>query len=438
MKKILGIGLLTSTVLMVACGAQPPTEQVGQPAAAGQTATLADDQVEIRVAWWGSQLRHDRTVEVIDMFMAQYPHIVVSPHFFDSSGYWTVMNTLVAADDVWDVFQMGGNFPEFINVIQPLNDLIERGYIDITNAEPALIEATTSAGQIVGISNGVNSHGVAWDPALFDAAGVPHPHEDWTWETFTDTAMAITEALGIWGSSQFTNDFANLTLFVTQSGYNFFDPATHSTTLGFDDPSIIAAYHTMRRDLVQAGAMPDPGDEMLITDIEGDPIVVGQAAMTWVASNQFVALANAADRELRLINLPRRFAGGESGMGVNSSQMFSIAHNSPHQEAAAQFISFFQNSVEANQILLGERGIPIMSQVREVLQAEADWAVAETYRLIDIAGRLDSGHGNPIESPHNREIEDYNALLIEQVIFNMITPEVAAQRLFDFAQNILG
>ena len=31
------------------------------------TAT-AEDQVELRMTWWGSQRRHDRTIEVIEMF----------------------------------------------------------------------------------------------------------------------------------------------------------------------------------------------------------------------------------------------------------------------------------------------------------------------------------------------------------------------------------
>ena len=441
MKKVLSLGASAFVLTMLTGCGSPDTPVLETPegqVTGADTTLVTDEQVEISVAWWGSQERHDRTVEVINMFMDQYPHINVTYQFFDSAGYWTVMNTNVAANDVWDVFQMGGNFPQFMDIILPLNDLIDRGYIDISNAEQSIIEATSADDLIVGISNGVNTHAVAWDPAMFDAAGAPHPHEDWTWADFEEAAMLITENLGVWGSSQFANDFTNLTLWATQSGYNFFDPETFSTSLGIPDSSILVGYYEMRSRLVIAGAMPDPGDEMVITDIEGDPIVTGDAAMTWVASNQFVALATAAGRPLQLAPLPRVIPGGESGMGVNSSQMFSVWNGTSHQEAAAQFVSFFQNSVEANQILLGERGVPIMSHVRDALTVDLDPIVAQTYYIIDIAGRLDTGFGNPIESPHNPEIESHHNLLMEQVIFGIITPEQAAQQLFDFATSILS
>ena len=34
-------------------------------------------QVELRVAWWGSQDRHDRTIKAIELFQKKYPNIKV-------------------------------------------------------------------------------------------------------------------------------------------------------------------------------------------------------------------------------------------------------------------------------------------------------------------------------------------------------------------------
>jgi len=421
-KKLLLVWLVAFTALLAACN---NSDNGGD-----------DEQVTLRMAWWGSQMRHDATIEVINLFMEQNPDIYIEAEFFDPDGYWTAMNTRVASDDVWDIFQMGGNFQQYIDNILDLTPFIEDGTIDITNTNEAFLNTTNFEGKQVGISNGVNANGIAFDPAMFDAVGLPHPNEHWTWADFSNAALTIHENLAIYGSSALS-DFIALTIVATQAGANFFDPATNSQTLGFDDPAILVPFFEMRRDLVQAGAFPDSGRLATITDIEGDLLVTGEAAMTWVASNQFVVVASAANRPLELAPLPRLAPGGESGMGLTSSQMFSISSASNHPEAAARFINFFQNDEAANSILLGERGVPIMSHIRDLLEGYADENLTKVYDFVGLAGQLDTGLGNPLESPNNAEIRDQFEFLLEQVIFGQITPEEAAQQTFEFAREVL-
>ncbi|MCL1948228.1 MAG: extracellular solute-binding protein [Turicibacter sp.] len=418
---------------------------LGVAAAALATTSLAacgqgagnDGDVVLRMAWWGSQTRHDATVAVIEMFEEQHPGITIEYEFFAPDGYWTAMNTRVASDDVWDIFQMGGNFQQYMDQILDLSPFINDGTIDVSRTNDSFLDTTRFEGKQVGISNGVNANGIAIDPAMFAAAGVAIPTEDWTWDDFTAAALQIHNRLGVYGSSALS-DFIATTILITQSGANFFDPATNSTTLGFDDPSKLVPYFEMRRDLVQAGAFPDSGTLATITDIEGDLLVTGEAAMTWVASNQFPTVANAAGRDLLLLPLPRLSRAGDSGMGLTSSQMFSISSSSDHPEEAAKFISFFQNDEEANRILNGERGVPIMSHIRELLQQGADANLIAVYDFVDLAGRLDTRSGNPLESPNNAEIRDNFELLLERVVLGQLTPEEAAQQTFDFAEQVLA
>lgn len=406
-------------------------------AACGNESGGSSDQTTLRMAWWGSQTRHDATMEVIEMFMEQNPDIYIEAEFFDPDGYWTAMNTRVASNDVWDIFQMGGNFQAYIDEILDLQPFIASGAIDVSDTNDSFLDTTRFEGKMVGISNGVNANGIAYDPALFAEAGVATPDEDWTWADFEAAAMQIHSNLGIYGSSALS-DFIATTIMVTQAGYNFFDPETNSTTLGFSDPSVLVPYFQMRADLVQAGAFPDSGTLATITDIEGDLLVRGEAAMTWVASNQFPTVANAAGRSLGLAPLPRMVRGGESGMGLVSSQMFSISSNTEHADEAARFLNFFHNDMEANLVLNGERGVPIMSNIRETLQAAGDENLNTVYNFVDLAGRLDTRSGNPLESPNNAEIRDNFELLLEQVIFGQITAQEAAQRTFDFAEEVLA
>ena len=236
----------------------------------------------------------------------------------------------------------------------------------------SFIAITTLEGQTIGLSSGTNAPGVAYDPALFAAAGVPEPEFNWTWDQFEAAAVKIQEELGILGVALTRNDeFWILTTVVPQydTGESLFlEP--YRTELNYDDDTYVIEYLKMVYRLTKAGAYPTPAQMAEIRDVEGNPIVRGEAAMAWVYSNQFVALSEAAGRPLKLISLPRRTSDGPLSQTIMSSQMFCLAKNSKQKEAAAQFLNFFANSIEANEILQGERGVPIMRHVREALAAD--------------------------------------------------------------------
>lgn len=442
-KNVLKLAVIATIAIfmLAACGGGGSGDG---PSAAG----VADgsEDVTIGIAWWGSQLRHDRTSEVIAMFMDLHPNITVQYEFFDSAGYWTALDTRVAANDVWDLFQLGSNYPEYRDHILPLNPFIG-SVIDISNTTQEFIDITTSAGgYIVGLSNGVNAQGIAYDPAMFEAAGVPLPHMNWTWAEFESAAIAISNALGHWGFGNWgQNEGILMTQFIRQQGYELYHE-TDARALGIEDPSSMVGYFQMRYNMVQAGASPDPGQAMLITDIEGDPVALGNAAMTYVASNQFVALNNAAqavdpNRQLRMMVLPGH-PGGYAASNVVNSQMFSMSTTDceGRQQAAAMFLDFFANSVEANNILQAERGIPIMGQVRDALEATADEAVASTFAFISLVSQLsdDGAMGHIIGNPRQAEIEDHINHQVERVVMGLVTPEQAAQDMFDFAMFIVS
>ncbi|HBG02214.1 MAG TPA: ABC transporter substrate-binding protein, partial [Firmicutes bacterium] len=306
----------------------------------------------LRIMWWGSQVRHDRTLAIIDMFTEQ-TGIEIEPEFYGFDDYISKLNILIAANDAPDIMQMGGNFPTYIDHIEPINKYIEEGIIDISNTDPSFIAITTLEGSTIGLSSGTNAPAVAYDPALFEAAGVPEPEFNWTWDEFEAAALKVQEELGILGVALTRNDeFWILTTVVPQydTGESLFlEP--YRRELNYDDDKYVSDYLKMVYRLTKAGAYPTPAQMAEIRDIEGNPIVRGEAAMAWVYSNQFVALSQAAGRPLKLVSLPRRTSDGPLSQTIMSSQMFCLAKNSKQKEAAAQFLNFFANSIEANEIL---------------------------------------------------------------------------------------
>lgn len=430
---------LTTAVVMAAsltaCGGQK-VETNTQMADSGKESAASGEQITLRMAWWGSQTRHDATNKVIEMYEEQNPNVHIEAEFYDFDSYFTKLDTLVAADDVWDIFQMGGNFPKYINSIEPMDSYIEAGTIDVSDTTENFLATTRdNDGTQVGISIGTNTYGIAYDPAMFAEAGLAEPSDNWTWDEWKADCLAITEKLGIYGSSKMDNFIAGVTQRASQAEKdgNFFKKTNDG--LEFTDTATFASYMQMIKDLTDAGSYPDAGAIKEIKDIEGDYLVTEDAAMTWVSSNQIASIVNAAGREIKIAPVPRITKDGSYGMGVQSSQQLCMAKSSKNKEEAAKFINYFVNDIEANKVLNGERGVPIMSKVRDVVMEQADDSSKMIYDFVDKIGNFPKEDCNVISPDPKTEIEDQYKLLIEKVQYGDVTPEDAARQLVEFAES---
>ena len=66
-------------------------EAEAAPAAEGEPVTL-------RMAWWGSQTRHDRTIAVIELYEKLHPNVDIEYEPMDFDGYFNKLATLVASN----------------------------------------------------------------------------------------------------------------------------------------------------------------------------------------------------------------------------------------------------------------------------------------------------------------------------------------------------
>ena len=431
MKKALSIIMVLILVLSISACSTPKTNpqannEPTKPATENGTNTPEPKKIDMRIMWWGSQTRHDRTLAVIDLYTKKNPHVTFQPEFMGSNDYWQKLNTLVAANDVPDVFQIGNNFLTYYSAIEPLDEYTKNGLIDVSDTNENFLSTTRINGELLGISLETNSLAMLYDPAIFDQAGVPYPTTDWTWEEFEQACYTIKEKTGLYGSSQLNDFFIGGIISIPQYGTNETFYNADVTGLGYKDDQFFANYLKLKYDLTKAGAYPTPGELAEIKDIEGDLIVTGKAAMAWVHSNQLVAVMNAANRPLAITVPPKRTKDGPSGLCIRSSQAMSIYNKSQYKEEAAKFISFFVNDVEANLILDGERGVPIMGKVRSALAEKADTVTRQMYEFVDLAGKLAS-NPPPVEPAAQIEIQDIITRVNEQVIFDQITPLEGAQ-----------
>lgn len=415
------------------------------PAMAMQDEAMAEGEpIELRMIWWGSQNRHDRTIKAIEMYEAENPNVDIVYEFVGWGDYWTTTATQAAGGNLPDLMQHDyARLEEYVarDLLLPLDGFVESGTIDLSDVPAASIQGGRIGGTLYGINLGNNSFAVVIDADAFAKAGIEIPPQDWTWQDFENIALELHDKLGIWGAGPEMYSPNWWRAAYMGHGESIF--AADGTRLGYTDDQPFIDLLSMVKRLQEAGAAPSQDEDVArFRDAgpENSPIVTGESAMAYYWSNQIVAIQSAAgeDRNLILHTLPRP-EGGQSTNFLKPSMFWSITKHAKHPVEAAKFINWFTNSVEANNILLAERGVPIAAHVQQGLQPLLGKPQQVMFDFVSLV-ETDS---SPIDPPDPAGWGDVNANVylpevIDPVLFGVITPEEGATILREQGDQILA
>jgi multiple sugar transport system substrate-binding protein len=401
--------------------------------------------VELRVAWWGSQDRHTRTIKAIELFQKKYPTVKVTYEFAGWNDYWTKMTTQAAGRNLPDVMQQDYAYiTEWSSrgLLAPLDDYVKSGTIDTRDVAEAAIRGGVVNGKLVGVNLGSNSQCWMLDVDAFKKAGVELPPPNWTWADFERTAMALHSKLGMWGmGSQAADNQIWGALYLSAGQWRY---TADGSKIGYESDKPLVDHFNMLLRLQKAGALIPRADELAshnqATSVELTPLVSRKAAMAYFWSNQVVAVWKAAgeDRNLVLHPLPR-VAGGKSANFMKPSQFFSVTTHAKHPKEAAMFIDFVTNSIEANEVLLAERGVPISGKVQKALVPKLGRSQAEMFAYLDRLTK-DVQPIPPPDPPGHTDIVKnvYDPQVIDPVLYGRLAPDKGAGLLRDEANAILA
>ncbi|MYH65665.1 MAG: extracellular solute-binding protein [Chloroflexi bacterium] len=93
----------------------------------------AQDQTVVRISWWGSQNRHDRTIAAIELYEELNPDIDIVYEFQGWGDHWTKLSTQAAGGELPDIMQHDyARIEEWVanGLLMPLDGYIESGVID--------------------------------------------------------------------------------------------------------------------------------------------------------------------------------------------------------------------------------------------------------------------------------------------------------------------
>ena len=357
----------------------------GAESASPSSSADPNEKIELRMAWWGNQVRNERTLEVIKMFEAKNPNIKITGEFADFDGHFQKMATQSSGNSLPDILQMDYIYlAEYVDkgLLADLNPYVDSGVLNFADVDDQFISGGRLNDKLYAVSLGANALTLAYDPAMFAKAGVPELKPGYTWQDFVDTAYALKDKLGkdVWINPLYSDsqEFKHL---LRQKGAWLYND--EGTALGYDDDKYFIDFWTNWEKMRKDGISPPAELTANISDLKDQLIVSGKSPFLPMHSNEIVALTELAKRPIKLMVYPTD-PDGEMGHYIKPSQFFSVSSTSKHAEAAAKFIDFFTNDVEANKVLGAERGVPISTKVRDELYQTLPESSKLSFDYIDL------------------------------------------------------
>lgn len=424
--------ILTSTIF-TGCGKQSESKKTLADTEKAKTtekispekSTDEKEPVTIRIAWWGSQSRHDYTLELLDMYTELNPNITFEPEYTGWDEYWQKLSYQSAANGLPDIMQTVVGRPE-------TNPLARNGLfadlapfvgneLDLSQVSDSLISTGEVDGTLYGASLSSNALAVIYDPAILESAGVDIPEFGYTWDDFEAMCQQINDKLGIYGTGDIETQNILYNYYPRQFDEHFF--AQEGSDLGISD-EVFQNYIAMKLDLQTKGLMPTPSEITQAKGIEDLPIVHGKAAFSWKWAPNLGTLESAAGRTLGLLPLPGPNA--EKAQYVKAGMHFSVAKSSAVKKEAAKFMNWFINDVEANKVINADRGVPASAAVRTAMKPNLGEAQQKIFDFVDFVGNNSAPQDLPAPEGANEVIQIVKDLE-GRVLFEVITPEEATE-----------
>jgi multiple sugar transport system substrate-binding protein len=220
--------------------------------------------------------------------------------------------------------------------------------------------------------------------------------------------------------------------------------AKDGKSLGYTDDALFAAYLNRLLVLIKDGVVPTKAEAQSTfgeanANVQLLPIVTAKSPMEFMWSNQAVAVATAAGpgRNFALIHMPRLKKGGPASNYLKPSMFFSVSSQGKNQEAAARFISFFTNDLDANKLLMAERGVPIAAKVRSTLSPMLPATTQEVFAYVARVAKDGSPTPPPDPVGHTEIINNVYRPTFDKVMYGAMGVEEAVKLLREQATAIL-
>lgn len=430
---IAGLMAVLMTMSLAACGSSAGSSDAsgtGSAATGDNSAAQAasGDKVTLSLCWWGNQTRNDVTKKAVDLYMEQNPNVEIKVEFTDWSGYWDKLSAMAAGGNLPDIIQMDYSYLQQYQQSGQLADLSQ--FIDTSKIADSVIDSGSIDGTCYALSLGSNAPMMVYDKEIVEQAGVELP-EQLTIEELYDIGQTIYEKTGV--KTYYDGGINMMQVIARTQGSHLFDELAAGTKTASETHFA----NVDKFNKAESAISPDLLAEKNPDVVETKPIIDGTTWNDLSYSNQYISIANTAGRDLGITMYPTTSDATTQPMFLKPSQFFSIAETSQNKEEAAKFLDWFTNSVECNNILLAERGIPVNSDVAEAIKPNVDENSQKVFDYIAEVSKI----ATPIDDPDpsgKGEVEAQAKTIVENLRYGDTDAAGAAEEFVTTSQKILS
>ncbi|MCH4031520.1 MAG: ABC transporter substrate-binding protein [Lachnospiraceae bacterium] len=451
--KTAAISVLLAGSLLAGCGSVAAGTSTTAGSTAAQTANASttaaasgsEKAMTLTVAWWGNQVRTDRTTEILNMYSEKHPNVSFDVQPSSWSDYFTKISTAVASQNEPDVLQLGYNsyLPQYASngALLDLQPYVDSGALDVSSIDQSILDSGTIDGKLVAICAGVNVPAMMYNKTLTDSLGITIK-DQMTIDEFEEVCRQIYEKSGVRTDLAYGNSESMMQYIMRGEGMeNMFADGK----LSADDSSAFVPFFKIYEDGLKEGWMLDAATyaELTLNSVEQSPLIYFSSPETesWCAcnwSNQLTAFKKSAPEGMDIAYTTWPASDPKKADYLHPSQYFSCGAHSKNPDEAVAVLNYIINDVDANKVLLAERGIPAASTVANAISSDLSEENQAEIKFIQDVVTPNSSTITPIGPTQSSEVFKAADTLVEQVLYGQTSAEDASAQFFMQASSILG
>lgn len=403
---------------------------------AGSTASAAE--ANMRLFWFGSPSRAERTLTVARLFEKANPGVKILGEV-GGNDYWSKLTTMLAGGNAPDIFQLvPSRYADYAGrgAMRPLDNYLGK-VIRIDRLMPDVMKLGLVDGKTAGAPLSINAFALLYDTEAFKQTGLAPPGRDTTWDDFARLCTDMTKAIGkkdVWAIGNAARYSYALEAFLVQRGKQLY---REDGQIGFDAADATDWYGYWESLAAKGGCVSAEVQALDKIQIDSNPMSTGHAVMAIAFSNMLVGYQALRQNPVGLAVLPVAEKGGPSGLFYKAGQQFGIANNAKDPELAARFLDFFLNDLEAGKALGVERGMPINLDVRAAVVPTLNEVEKRSFDYVESIADI-AGDYPPQVPVGAAELEErVYRTIADRLAFGQLTAAEAGQELVSQANAIL-
>ncbi len=384
----------------------------------------------LNVAWWGGQGRNANFEAALDLYETANG-VTIETQTNGFSDHVTSMSTAGASGDLPEMFMLQssymGNFIEG-EMLVDLYPYVESGALDLSKVPEGVISTGVMNGKLYGICAGVNAPALVYNKTLMDQYGI-EIKDGMTIDEFCAKSAEIFEKTGV--KTAVTNETTMVEYIARGFGHRMYE----NGVLGVDSAEDLKPYFAMVERGLKEGWLIDYSIVANATDVAEQPLVTGAEPefSSWCAfyySNQVESLQNAAPEgvELAITTWPTDHLA-ESNY-LRQAMCWCISAQSEHIDEAIALLNWWTNSVEAQNCVAGEPGVPANSEVATAITPILSVASQKAFNYVTDVVTPACSPANAPASAGFSEVDVLIKELNEMVCSGLMTADDAAAQLF--------